>query len=482
MNKRLVFKLVGSVMLVEAGLLLLPLLVSVLMRSGEHRAFIYTILPTALIGLILYRIEAPDDTLHAREGCAVVALSWLSLSLCGALPFRISGAIPSMVDAFFETVSGFTTTGATILTDVEALPRGLAFWRSMTHWAGGMGVLVLSLAIIPKMGGRSIYIMRAESSGPSTDKLVPRVGQTAKILYQLYIGMSVILLVFLLISGVSWYDSFIHMFGAAGTGGFSNYAASVAALDNPAAEIILGVFMVLFGINFSIYYHALHRNWPLLRQSSEWKVYLGIVAAATVVIALNISGLPKFSGHIGGALRASFFQVSSIITTTGYATENFDLWPQLSRVVLVALMFIGGCAGSTAGGLKVVRIQLLLKCAKRDIRSTVHPRSVSVIKLDGRTVDEKVISGVQGYFFISMAIVVFSTLIVALDGFDFETTLTSVIATFFNIGPGLKMVGPIGSFSAFSTLSKLVLTFCMLLGRLEVFPLLMMFSPSAYRK
>ncbi|MBR0463879.1 MAG: TrkH family potassium uptake protein [Clostridia bacterium] len=482
MNKRVTFKLVGSVMLVEAALLLLPLFVSLVTKSGDQMSFVITILLTALCGMSLRAIKTPDDTLNAREGCAIVALSWLALSFFGALPFWISGSIPSLLDAFFETVSGFTTTGATILTDVEALPKGLLFWRSLTHWAGGMGVLVLSLAILPKMGGRSIYIMRAESSGPSTEKLVPRVGQTAKILYKLYIGASVVLFIALLICGCNWYDSFIHMFGAAGTGGFSNYAASVAHLNNPAAEIILGVFMVLFGINFSIYYFLFHRNWKMLRQNSEWKVYLSVVAAATIVIAVNILSLPRFQGHFGHALRASFFQVSSIMTTTGYATEDFNLWPQLSRVILLLLMMIGGCAGSTAGGLKVIRLQLLFKCAIRDISRTIHPRSVSVIKLEKRAVDEKVISGVQGYFFISIAIVCLSSVVVALDGFDFETTLTSVMATFFNIGPGLSLVGPTGSFAMMSPLSKLVLTFDMLLGRLEIFPLLMMFAPETWRK
>ena len=482
MNKRLVLKLVGTVMLVEAILLLLPLGVSLLCHSGDHMAFVAAIAVSGIVGGALHLIPAADDTLHAREGCAVVALSWLALSFFGAMPFVITGAVGSVIDGFFETVSGFTTTGATILTEIQSLPKGLLFWRSMTHWAGGMGVLVLSLAIIPRMGGGSIYIMRAESSGPSTDKLVPRVGQNAKILYQLYIGMSAVLLIALMISGVNWYDSFIHMFGAAGTGGFSNYNASVAALNNPLAEVILGVFMVLFGINFSIYHYVLHRNWGILKGLSEWKVYLAVVLGATAVIALDIAGLPQHVGHVGGALRSAFFQVSSIITTTGYATEDFDMWPQLSRVLLVALMFIGGCAGSTAGGLKVVRVQLLVKCAARDIRRTVHPRSVSVIKLDGRTIDEKVISGVQGYFFVAVAIMFVSTIVVALDGFNFETTLTSVIATFFNIGPGLSGVGPTGNFAAFSPLSKLVLAVCMLMGRLEIFPLLMLFSPAAWRK
>ena len=482
MNKRLILKLSGSVVLVEGALLFLPLIVSLAMRGGDWSAFALTIGIAVAAGFALTKLRPRDDTLSAREGFAVVTLSWLIVSFIGALPFYFYGAVPSLVDCFFETVSGFTTTGATILTNAEGLPRGLLLWRSLTHWAGGMGVLVLSLAVIPKRGGRSIYLMRAESSGPSTEKLVPRVGNTAKILYQLYIGLSLILFLVLLLAGVDWYDSLIHTFGAAGTGGFSNYNASVAALNNPAAEIILGGFMVLFGVNVAGYYHVIHRNWTTLKQGSEWKLFLAIVMAATLLIAFNIASLPQFQGHFGHALRASFFQVSSIITTTGYATEDFNLWPQFSRVLLLLLMTIGGCAGSTAGGLKVIRIQLLFKSMARDIRKTVHPRSVNVIKLDGRALDDKLISGVQGYFFAAIMLILVATLAVSMNGFDFETSFTAVVATFFNIGPGLGLVGPSGNFAFFNPLSKLVLALCMLLGRLEIFPILMLTAPSAWRK
>ncbi len=482
MNKRLILKLSGSVVMVEGALLFAPLIVSLLTRGGDWTAFAMSIAVSVAVGALLSRLKPRDDTLSAREGFAVVTLSWLLVSFFGALPFYFTGAVPSLLDCVFETVSGFTTTGATILTNIEALPRGLLFWRSLTHWAGGMGVLVLSLAILPKMGGRSIYLMRAESSGPSTEKLVPRVGKTAKILYQLYIAMSAMLFLLLLLSGVSVSDSLIHTFGAAGTGGFSNYNASVAQLNNPAAEIILGVFMVLFGVNFAMYYHVIHRNWTTLRQASEWKLFLAIVLASTLVVALNILPNPKFQGHFGHALRASFFQVSSIITTTGYATEDFNQWPQFSRALLVLLMMVGGCAGSTAGGLKVIRVQLLFKSVARDIRRTVHPRSINVIKLDGRAMDEKLIAGVQGYFFAAIMIVLLSTLALSINDFDFETSFTAVVATFFNIGPGLSLVGPSGNFAIFTPLSKAVLTLCMLMGRLEIFPILMLAAPSAWEK
>ncbi|MBQ3423999.1 MAG: TrkH family potassium uptake protein, partial [Clostridia bacterium] len=376
--------------------------------------------------------------------------------------------------------SGFTTTGATILTDVEALPKGLLFWRSFTHWAGGMGVLVLSLALIPKMGARSIHLMRAESPGPSTDKLVPRVANNAQILYGLYVGLSVAMVIALLLCRLDLYDSLVHMFGAAGTGGFGTYADSIAHFNSAAVDIVTGTFMALFGVNFSIYYFLIRRNWKAALGNSELHWYVGILAFVSVVIAVNI--MPMYGNNFFTSLRYSFFQTSSVMTTTGYATADFDLWPQLSRVLLVSIMLIGASAGSTGGGLKVVRVQLLLKSMIRDIRRTIHPKSVNTVKLDGHTVDESILSGVQGFFFAYFMILIVSTIIVSLDGFSFETNVTAVIATLSNIGPGLGMVGPVGNYAAFSDLSKLVLSLCMLIGRLEIFPMLMLFSPTAWRR
>ena len=480
MNKRLTFKLIGNVLLVEAALMLVPLAVSLILGSGDAMAMLISMLVTAVVGGGLSIIPTRNDNLRAREGFAVVSFSWLLVSFFGALPFWIHGCIPSLLDAFFETVSGFTTTGATILTDVEALPAGLLFWRSFTQWVGGMGVLVLSLALLPKMGTRSIYLMRAESPGPSVDKLVPRVGNNAKILYQLYVWLSVLMLIALLCTGMNLYDALIHVFGAAGTGGFSNYNASVGAFDSAAVEIIIGVFMALFGVNFSMYYYMLRRNWRVCTSNSELRAYVGLVLGASVLIALNI--MPQYGGKFFTSLRYSFFQVSSIMTTTGYATADFNLWPQFSRTLLVGLMLVGACAGSTGGGIKVIRVQLLVKGMIREIRRTIHPRSVNTVRLDGRTVEDGLLSGVLSFFFAYMCVLVASTLIISLDGFSFETNLTAVIATLSNIGPGLDMVGPTGNFSAFSSLSKVVLSLCMLIGRLEIFPMLMLLAPSAWRK
>ena len=495
MNKRLTFHLIGVVVRMAGLLMAIPLIVSLIYGGSDAVPLLISMAITFAVGSALAMIQPRRDFLRAREGFAVVAFSWILVSFLGGLPFYFSGAIPSLVDCFFETVSGFTTTGATILTDVEALPKGLLFWRSFTHWAGGMGVLVLSLALIPKMGARSIHLMRAESPGPSTDKLVPRVSNNAKILYGLYGGLSVIMVIALLLCGLNLYDSLVHMFGAAGTGGFGTYGNSIAHWNSPLVDTVIGVFMALFGVNFSLYYFLLRRNWKAALGNSEMRLYWGILLGATLLIALDIMPLYRqnyYSIANGAvipsapnflqALRYSFFQVSSVMTTTGYATADFNLWPQFSRVLLVVIMFIGASAGSTGGGIKVIRVQLLVKSMIRDIRRTVHPKSVNTIKLDGHTVDENILSGVQGFFFAYMFVLLVSTVVVSLDGFSFETNFTAVVATLSNIGPGLGMVGPTGNFAAFSDLSKLVLSLCMLIGRLEVFPILMLIAPSAWRQ
>lgn len=479
MNKRLTFRTVGMVLLVESALMLVPLVVSLLYASDDSLALLVSALLAASVGGMLTLLRPLNDNLRAREGFAIVALSWIFVSFFGAVPFVIHGCIPSMVDAFFEITSGFTTTGATLLTDVESIPKGLLFWRSFTHWAGGMGVLVLTLALMPKIGTRSIHLMRAESPGPSVDKLVPRVGTYAKILYKLYIGLSLAMLACLLLAGMNLYDALINVFGTAGTGGFSNYNLSISAFNNPAVEIIIAVFMAMFGVNFSIYYFLLHKNWKDVWHNSELKTYLALLLGASVVIALNI--MPTLHSGFFHALRYSFFQVSSLLTSTGFATADFNLWPQLSRTLLVGLMVIGACAGSTGGGVKVIRFQLLFKGMVNEIRRTIHPKSVSTVKLDGHTVSDNTISGVYAFFFAYMFILMISVAILSLDGFSLETNLTSVITTLSNIGPGLDMVGPRGNFSAFSDLSKLVLSLDMLIGRLEIFPILMLVSPNAWR-
>lgn len=480
MNIKLTLKTIGQVLLVESALMLIPLAVALLCGGGDAMAILISLIITAAAGELLSLLKPRSDNLRAREGFAVVALGWILVSFFGCLPFRLHGCIPKLVDAYFETVSGFTTTGATILTDVEVLPKGLLFWRSFSHWVGGMGVLVLSLALLPKMGARSIHLMRAESPGPAVDKLVPRVGNNAKILYYLYISLTAAMLVCLLLTGMNLYDALIHTFGAAGTGGFSNYNASVGAFDSPAAEIITGVFMALFGVNFSIYYYILRRNWGAVKHNSELWTYLSMMLVSSVVIAVNI--LPMYGHSFFTSLRYSFFQVSSIMTTTGYATADFDLWPQLSRTLLTALMLVGASAGSTGGGLKVVRMQLLVKSGVREIRHTVHPKSVNTIKMDGRTVSDSVLNGVQSFFFMYILVLIVSVLLISFDGYDLETNLTAVLSALSNIGPGFNLVGPTRNFSIFSDFSTFVLSMDMLIGRLEIFPMLMLAAPSAWRQ
>ena len=480
MNIKLTLKTIGQVLLVESALMLIPLAVALLCGGGDAMAILISLVITAAAGELLSLLRPRSDNLRAREGFAVVALGWILVSFFGCLPFRLHGCIPKLVDAYFETVSGFTTTGATLLTDVEVLPKGLLFWRSFSHWVGGMGVLVLSLALLPKMGARSIHLMRAESPGPAVDKLVPRVGNNAKILYYLYISLTAVMLVCLLLTGMNLYDALIHTFGAAGTGGFSNYNASVGAFDSPAAEIIIGVFMALFGVNFSIYYYILRRNWGAVKHNSELWTYLAMMLVSSVVIAVNI--LPMYGHNFFTSLRYSFFQVSSIMTTTGYATADFDLWPQLSRTLLTALMLVGASAGSTGGGLKVVRMQLLVKSGIREIRHTVHPKSVNTIKMDGRTVSDSVLNGVQSFFFMYILVLIVSVLLISFDGYDLETNLTAVLSALSNIGPGFNLVGPTRNFSIFSDFSTFVLSMDMLIGRLEIFPMLMLAAPSAWRQ
>ena len=480
MNIKLTLKTIGQVLLVESALMLIPLAVALLCGGGDAMAILISLVITAATGELLSLLRPRSDNLRAREGFAVVALGWILVSFFGCLPFRLHGCIPKLVDAYFETVSGFTTTGATLLIDVEVLPKGLLFWRSFSHWVGGMGVLVLSLALLPKMGARSIHLMRAESPGPAVDKLVPRVGNNAKILYYLYISLTAAMLVCLLLTGMNLYDALIHTFGAAGTGGFSNYNASVGAFDSPAAEIITGVFMALFGVNFSIYYYILRRNWGAVKHNSELWTYLSMMLVSSVVIAVNI--LPMYGHNFFTSLRYSFFQVSSIMTTTGYATADFDLWPQLSRTLLTALMLVGASAGSTGGGLKVVRMQLLVKSGIREIRHTVHPKSVNTIKMDGRTVSDSVLNGVQSFFFMYILVLIVSVLLISFDGYDLETNLTAVLSALSNIGPGFNLVGPTRNFSIFSDFSTFVLSMDMLIGRLEIFPMLMLAAPSAWRQ
>ncbi len=479
MNKSLVFRLLGRILLVGAAAQLIALLVALLYHEGDWLPLLVSALIAGAVGGLLQLIPNTGETLRAREGLATVALSWVCLSAFGALPFVLGGYVTSFTDAFFETASGFTTTGSTILTNVEALPKGILFWRSFTHWIGGMGVLVLSLAILPKMGARTLNLLKAESPGPTPSKLVPRIGNTARILYRLYLAMTVLLVVLLLCCGMNLYDAVIHAFGSAGTGGFSNYNLSIGHFNSPAIELVIGTFTLLFGVNFSLYYYMAHHNKRLVLKNTELRAFIGIVVAAIVVIAVNI--LPTHT-DIWHALRASFFQVSTIVSTTGFSTEDFNLWPELSRWVIVLLMFVGACAGSTGGGMKVVRLSMLLKSVKREVKRAINPRSVQTVKMDGRAVEESVLSQVTVFAFAYVFLILGATLVVAADGYSMETNFTAVLSAVSNIGPGFGVVGPMGNYTGFSVLSKWVLAVCMLAGRLEIYPMLMLLTPGSWKR
>jgi trk system potassium uptake protein TrkH len=428
---------------------------------------------------MLLLIKPGKSSVYAREGFAITGLSWIFLSLFGCLPFVISRQIPGFVDAFFETVSGFTTTGSSILTDIESLDNAMLFWRSFTHWIGGMGILVFGMIILPLGGKRSMHILRAEAPGPSSSKLVPKMRDTAKILYGIYIAMSLTPLVFLLAGGMPLFDSLINVFGTAGTGGFSNHGASIGYYDNEYFEVVISVFMLLFGVNFSLYFLILLKRAGAAFRNEELHWYLGIVAFAVITIAININSL---YGSLHQAVRHSFFSVSSIITTTGFGTMDFNQWPEYSRTLLVLLMFIGACAGSTGGGLKVSRVMLLLRTAKRSMRRMIHSRSVESIRFEGRIMEEDTLNTCMIYLTVYCLVTVASVVLVSLNNFPFEVNVTAVIACINNIGPGLGMVGPAGNFSAFSGLSKLVLAFDMLAGRLELFPVLFLFSVRTWKR
>ena len=479
MNYRVICFAIGRILLVEAALLALPMAVGL----GYGESAVPFLIPMALLvvlgGLLSFR-KPRQTALYARDGLAVVALAWITMSIFGGLPFYISGDIPKFVDCIFETVSGFTTTGATILTEVEPLHRGTLFWRSFTHWVGGMGVLVFVMAILP-MGsdGHGMHMLRAEMPGPAPGKLVSRMSDTAKILYGIYLVMTVIEIVLLVAGGMPLFDSCIHSFGSAGTGGFSCRNLSVGAYNNPYFDIVIGIFMLLFGVNFNLYYFLLVRKFREVFRSEELWAYVGIVAVAVAAITVDIVHLYD---SVGTSLRHAFFQVSSIITTTGYATVDFNTWPTFSKAILVALMFIGGCAGSTAGGLKVARVVILEKVSVSEMRKMLHPNAVSTVRFEGKPLSERSIQGVHLFLAVYLVIFVVSCLLVALEQMDLVTVFTAVATCINNVGPGLEIVGPMGNFSSFSDFSKLLLSFDMLVGRLEIFPMLLLFAPSIWKR
>lgn len=477
MNISMIRYILGYVLKIEGTLMVLPCITALFYREVQGWTYVFIALASLLIGTLLTHRKPASTVFYLKEGCIATSLSWIVLSCVGALPFVLTGEIPSFTDAFFETVSGFTTTGSSILSDVEALCHCTLLWRSFTHWIGGMGVLVFLLAIVPMSGGSHMNLMRAESPGPSVGKLVPKVKYTAQILYLIYIAMTVLQLILLLIGKMPLFDALCTAFGTAGTGGFGIKNSSIGGYS-PYLQWITTIFMILFGVNFNFYYLVIYRQVKKAFSMEEVRNYFIIIFAAIGIVFLDISKIYETGAE---ALRHAAFQVGSIITTTGFATADFDLWSQTSKTVIVLLMFIGACAGSTGGGMKVSRIMLLFKTIGKELNSYMHPKSIKKIILDKKPVEHEVVRSCQVYLITYVIIFAISTLLLSLDGLDSTTNFTAVAATFNNIGPGLNAVGPTQNFGHFSIFSKWVLIFDMLAGRLELFPLLILFHPAIYK-
>ena len=479
MNKRAIIYVLGAVLLIGAALMLPPLLVALIYHEVSGWYFLWVMLGAAVLGALALRLGGGKRAvMYAKEGLIAVALSWIVLSLVGALPFTLSGQIPFYLDAVFEMISGFTTTGSSILPAVEELDKCMLFWRSFSHWIGGRGILVFMMAILRLEGGQGIHLLRAESPGPAVAKMVPRMADSSKILYTIYLALTVIQILFYLAGGMPVFDALCNTFGTAGTGGLAIKRDSFLSYSY-YAQTVTTVFMALFGVNFSIYFFLLRRKFDLVWKNTELRWYLGLIFGAIAVITVNtLSYYPR----VYDAFHHAAFAVSSIITTTGYGTVDFNLWPELSRVILVFLMIIGACAGSTGGGLKVSRLIILFRAARAEIHRLLHPHTVKVMQMDGKPISRESIRSVSTYLILYVFLVMASVLLVSLDNFDGSTTLTAVLATFNNIGPGLGMVGPTGSFAAFSPLSKIVLCLDMLFGRLELYPMLVLFCPSTWKR
>ena len=483
MNYKMIFNTLGKTMLIIAGVLLLPIIVGIIYGENTWLAYLVPMLGLLAIGLPLTFLKVNDKAIYAREGFIIVALVWLLISLAGCLPFIISGAIPSFIDAFFETVSGFTTTGASILPEVESLPHSILFWRSFTHFLGGMGVLVFVLIIIPTSEG-FMHVFRAESPGPSVGKLVGKLKFTARILYTIYLVLTLVLFVALIICGMPVFDSICHAFATAGTGGFSVKNAGIIAYDSVAIEMVLSVFMIIFSINFSLFYLILIGNVGKAFKSEELRTFIIVLIVAVLVIAINLT--TTYQGeewNFGQALRYSFFQVAAISSTTGFASYNFDLWPTFSKVIILFLMIMGACAGSTGGGMKVSRLGILVKSGAGDLKKLIRPRSVVSVKFEGESLSQETISSVRSYLWFWLAIVIVSLLLLSLDPFgDLTTNISSALTTLGNVGPGFNEVGPVMNFSGYSWFSKIVPCFNMLAGRLEILPMMILLMPKAWKK
>lgn len=477
MNLSMIRYVLGLVMMFEGAFLSLPCVVALIYQEKKGFSFFIMMIICLLLGFLLRYKKPKNHVFYAKEGFVTVAASWIVLSFFGGLPFVLNGDIPSVVDAMFETVSGFTTTGSSILSDVEALSKCSLFWRSFTHWIGGMGVFVFVLAVMPLTGGQNIHLMRAESPGPSVGKLVPKLRTTSMILYKIYFVMTVIMVLLLLAGRMPLFESLLLSFGAAGTGGFGILNTGCATYT-PYVQYVIAVFMILFGVNFNVYYFLLIRRFKEAIKYEELKYYLLFIGASVTLITVNIC---RTFPTLEEAFRHAFFQVSSIITTTGYSSFDFNGWPEFSKVILILLMFSGACAGSTGGGIKVSRLVMMLKTVKKELLFYVHPRNVRKVKFNGRVVEHEVIRGMNVYFVAYSFILMFSILIISLDNFDFLTNFTAIASTLNNIGPGLGGVGPLSNFGVYSDLSKIVMVFDMLAGRLEIFPMLVLLSPYTWK-
>lgn len=478
MNYSIVLYILGCVLKFESAFLVLPALVGLIYREHASVSYLAVAVLCLILGVLLTHKKPRSTNLYTREGFVAVALSWIIMSIFGAIPFVLTGDIPFYVDALFETISGFTTTGSSILTDVESISKASLFWRSFSHWIGGMGVFVFIMAILPMMGGSTMNLMKAESPGPSVSKLVPHVKDTAKILYGIYIAITICEATILRALGMPLFDSLTTTFGTVGTGGFGIRNDSIAGYS-PAIQITITVFMILSGINYTAYFYILTGKIKELFKIEEVRWYLAIIFGSVAVITWNVRSLyPTFSE----TLRHAFFQVGSIITTTGYATTDFDLWPALSKTLLVTLMFIGACAGSTSGGIKVSRILILLKTIRKELSLIIHPRQVKKIRMDGHPVDHEILRSANVFLVVYFVLLLTSMLLISVDEFDFSTNFTSVVTVLNNIGPGLNLVGPTQNFSIFSPFSKFVLMFDMLAGRLELFPMMILLMPSTWKR
>ena len=475
MNYPILIKVLGILLTIEAIGMIPPLLLSVYYQSNDVIAFIISIVLNLTIGLILHRIPIRKKDIKIKEALSIVSIGWIIISVFGAIPLVISGSVPSFIDAIFEMVSGFTTTGATIINDVEILAPGILFWRSFSHWIGGMGILVFTVAILPALGVGSYQIFKAESPGPIKDRIAPRIKDTAKILYIFYIGLTLIEIIFLKFGGMGLYESIVHTFGTVGTGGFSTRNGSIGAFNSSYITIVISIFMILSGISFSLYYQLFKRNWREVFKNEELRLFLAIIGVCVLLITFDLGG------NILRSFKDALFQVSSIITTTGYSTVDFNQWSTFSKSILFMLMFVGGCAGSTAGGIKNIRVLVLFKMIKKEVYKIFHPRAVINVKVNDRVLSSDVLTSIMSFFALYIIIFTVGTIIISLEGIGIVSASSAVAACIGNIGPGFDFVGPTNTFSGLSNLSKMFLSFLMLFGRLELFTMLILFSPKFWK-